>query len=60
MSPELFESRFAGALLGTMVGDVLGAPFEGQPHEMVAARLSTGTRTQLVGFAKAATPTIPR
>ncbi len=43
MNPDLLESRFAGALLGTMVGDMLGAPFEGQPHEMVAARLGTGT-----------------
>jgi poly(ADP-ribose) glycohydrolase ARH3 len=32
---ELLKSRFAGALLGTMVGDVLGAPFEGMPPEFV-------------------------
>lgn len=43
MNPDLLESRFAGVLLGTMVGDILGAPFECQPHEMVAARLGTGT-----------------
>jgi poly(ADP-ribose) glycohydrolase ARH3 len=29
------ESRFVGALLGTMVGDQLGAPFEGQPAEAI-------------------------
>lgn len=39
MHSELLESRFAGALLGTMVGDMLGAPFEGQPSELVVARL---------------------
>ncbi len=43
MSTASLESRFAGALLGTMVGDMLGAPFEGQPHEVVAARLGTDT-----------------
>ena len=35
---ERLRSRFAGALLGTMVGDVLGAPFEGMPPEFVADR----------------------
>ena len=43
MNPDLLESRFAGVLLGTLLGDVLGAPFEGQPHEVVAARLGTTT-----------------
>jgi poly(ADP-ribose) glycohydrolase ARH3 len=34
------EDRFAGALLGTMVGDQLGASFEGQPPEIVAELLA--------------------
>ena len=38
MSGATLGSRFAGALLGTMVGDTLGAPFEGQPHERMADR----------------------
>ena len=47
-----FEERARGALLGTFVGDALGMPFEGVPHdeipaqvEMVAARRGRGTYT---------------
>ena len=43
MDERKLKDRFAGALLGTMVGDQLGAPFEGQPPEMVTQRLSLDT-----------------
>ena len=42
--PEL-ESRFAGALLGTFVGDVLGMPFEGASAEQVAYHWSDDPST---------------
>ncbi len=41
--PPNLKSRFAGVLLGTMVGDQLGTPFEGQSPEVVAdLRMNSG------------------
>jgi hypothetical protein len=50
------EDRFRGALLGTLMGDALGMPWEGwtaerireevaQPREMIEARRGAGTFT---------------
>jgi poly(ADP-ribose) glycohydrolase ARH3 len=36
MTSPTLESRFAGAMLGTFVGDAMGAPFEGARSETVA------------------------
>ena len=35
MPQASLESRFTGAMLGTFIGDALGAPFEGAPSETV-------------------------
>lgn len=43
-SPSL-RSRFVGALIGTMAGDQLGAPFEGQPGDVVASRMDGSNRS---------------
>ncbi|MCC6361070.1 MAG: ADP-ribosylglycohydrolase family protein [Phycisphaerales bacterium] len=39
------RSHFVGALLGTMIGDQLGAPFEGQSAETIALRFCTAGRS---------------
>lgn len=39
------RDRVAGALLGTFVGDQLGAPFEGAPAHVVAQQLGFDTET---------------
>jgi poly(ADP-ribose) glycohydrolase ARH3 len=40
------QSRFAGALMGTFVGDALGAPFEGRPSAYVASNWN-GARSMI-------------
>ena len=39
MNEEQLRSKFAGALLGTFVGDAVGAPVEGWPPDRLAAAL---------------------
>ncbi|MEX2586440.1 MAG: ADP-ribosylglycohydrolase family protein [Actinomycetota bacterium] len=36
---EELRTRFRGALVGAVVGDALGAPFEGYPHQLSAGQL---------------------
>ncbi len=69
--PEIL-AKYQGSLIGTFIGDALGAPFEGQTHEqirvkygrvdsMVEARLGAGTYTDdtemMISLAESMIPT---